>query len=303
MDPLQAALSQLAQTLGVAIPTSSNGDEPKVQVDQAAETKVTSETEEGELSDHALDVAKPLQSKLGKRQEKEPKKTSNKGKADLKRSKKVLQQANPSKKATTDEKKRVSNDIESNKKAEKSPPNKTLPRFVESKPRVLCRYWMEGKCTKGEECTFSHAQKPLKTPEEAKSEQVCKFFMAGNCLKGDTCLYSHDLSRVPCKFFHVKNECSAGDSCRFSHDPINEEMRHQLFAEMMGSRDPRLVSSPPPMEHLDEGRPFTSVTTTKTASSLPFQMMAPLGLIYPIPSDQLDPQVAKFNPYGNPFVK
>lgn len=91
-------------------------------------------------------------------------------------------------------------------------------------PRLVCRYFMEGICSKGDKCTFSHAAVPNKTPEEARVKEPCKFFIAGSCMKGDTCYFSHDLSVVPCKFFHLRGECSAaakGNKCRFSHEPID----------------------------------------------------------------------------------
>lgn len=98
-------------------------------------------------------------------------------------------------------------------------------------PRLICRYFMEGVCSKGDKCTFSHAVVPNKTPEEAKVKEPCKFFIAGSCMKGESCYYSHDLSVVPCKFFHLKGECSAnakGAACRFSHEPIDKETLEKL---------------------------------------------------------------------------
>ena len=52
-------------------------------------------------------------------------------------------------------------------------------------PRVLCKYWLEGACQKGEDCTFSHAKLPKKKIE------ICKFFLTNTCLKGEACIYSH----------------------------------------------------------------------------------------------------------------
>lgn len=180
------------------------------------------------------------------------------------------------------------------------PPSKKCDALVV--PKVPCRYWMEGKCSKGDECTFSHAIKPNKTADEAKSEEVCRFHIAGNCLKGENCMYSHDLSRVPCKFFHVRGECGAADSCRFSHSPLSEDERHRLFVEMMGTRDPRLSSLQTtkqqpilaPLDvnttfvHLKSLPPMTTTTANNTACS---------GYL----NIRLDPAVARYNPFGSPF--
>lgn len=96
------------------------------------------------------------------------------------------------------------------------------------KPRTVCKYYMEGLCTKGAACTFSHDVKPRKTLEEAKVKEVCKYFMMGSCLKGEQCIFSHDLKRKPCKFYHLWNSCAAGRDCRFSHDPIDQEAYARL---------------------------------------------------------------------------
>lgn len=109
---------------------------------------------------------------------------------------------------------------------------KTNTPFV---PRLICRYFMEGICTKADKCTFSHSAIPNKTPEEARVKDPCKFFIAGSCMKGESCFFSHDLSVVPCKFFHLKGECSAaattrGGGCRFSHAPIDKETLEKLKA-------------------------------------------------------------------------
>ncbi len=96
------------------------------------------------------------------------------------------------------------------------------------KPRVVCKYFMDGVCSKGATCTFSHDVKPRRTGEEAKSQEVCRFHINGSCLKGQHCIFSHDLKRVPCKFHHLWNGCSSGEACRFSHDPISQEALAKL---------------------------------------------------------------------------
>ena len=167
-------------------------------------------------------------------------------------------------------------------------PTKVVEEPAKRAPRVPCRYWMEGKCSKGDECTFSHAIKPHRTVEEAKTEEICRFHIVGNCLKGDSCLYSHDLSKMPCKFFHARGECSAGVSCRFSHGPISEEARRQLFVETMGARDPRINggSGGPVAPELAQTK---SPPTVREAPCDHFLDMV------------LSPAVARLNPFGSPF--
>ena len=117
---------------------------------------------------------------------------------------------------------------------------------------------MEGLCTKGDSCTYSHAVKPRKTVEEAKSAEVCRFFLAGSCLKGDTCYYSHDLSKVPCRFYHLKGECSAGNKCRFSHAPIDADTRTKMTSELREAKIGDHQTAPPPFSYptIDKPNPF-----------------------------------------------
>lgn len=146
---------------------------------------------------------------------------------------------NSNKRSTLNNKINTNNKQKKIKKDEKSPnfssnttattkPSNASTLFV---PRLICRYFMEGICSKGDKCTFSHSVVPNKTPEEARVKEPCKFFIMGSCMKGEACYYSHDLSTVPCKFFHLKGECSAvsrGSACRFSHAPIDNETLEKL---------------------------------------------------------------------------
>jgi hypothetical protein len=116
----------------------------------------------------------------------------------------------------------------------RQPSQKPLTPFV---PRVVCRYYMEGRCSKGDKCTFSHAVKPNVTADQVRQVEPCKFHIAGSCMKGAACQFSHDLSGMPCKFHHLWKRCSAGEACRFSHAPISNEARQALVAEAANSAD------------------------------------------------------------------
>uniref|UniRef100_A0A8C4R3S9 C3H1-type domain-containing protein n=1 Tax=Eptatretus burgeri TaxID=7764 RepID=A0A8C4R3S9_EPTBU len=85
------------------------------------------------------------------------------------------------------------------------------------KQRVVCSFYMEGRCNKGDLCHFSHDAEPL------KKKEPCKFYAGGSCGKGEKCLYMHD--DFPCKFFHTGTNCFQGDLCRFSHQPLTDETR------------------------------------------------------------------------------
>lgn len=62
---------------------------------------------------------------------------------------------------------------------------------VENKGKQTCKYWMSGRCEKGDICPFSHVEKPDKVPEQVKAEQICKYELKGGCLN-ENCLFSHD---------------------------------------------------------------------------------------------------------------
>ncbi|KFD54658.1 hypothetical protein M514_04358 [Trichuris suis] len=49
---------------------------------------------------------------------------------------------------------------------------------------VLCRYFMNGACTQGSRCQFSHDRRnPPST--------VCRYFLKGSCVYGGSCRYDH----------------------------------------------------------------------------------------------------------------
>ncbi|KAL0479383.1 zinc finger CCCH domain-containing protein [Acrasis kona] len=88
--------------------------------------------------------------------------------------------------------------------------------------KMPCKFYQEGRCSKGSACTFSHEI------EQKRSLDLCKFFLIGACTKGDSCVYSHDTTTFPCKHFHIHNSCRSGDACRFSHQPMTPRQQELL---------------------------------------------------------------------------
>ena len=92
-----------------------------------------------------------------------------------------------------------------------------------------CSFWLEGKCNKGDRCTFSHA----KQPPLGNSHQtlvLCKFLISGVCTKGLECPFSHDTKAFPCRYhFLTSRGCENGDQCCFSHKgPLSDEKRAEI---------------------------------------------------------------------------
>lgn len=91
---------------------------------------------------------------------------------------------------------------------------------VEHKGKQICKYFLEGRCIKGDDCKFDHDAEPQ------KKKEVCKFYIQGYCSKGDRCIYMHH--EFPCKFYHTGTKCYQGDNCKFSHDPLTDDARMML---------------------------------------------------------------------------
>ncbi|XP_034040485.1 zinc finger CCCH domain-containing protein 6 [Thalassophryne amazonica] len=92
---------------------------------------------------------------------------------------------------------------------------------VEHNGRYICKYFLEGRCIKGEQCKFEHE---LVTPD--KKKELCKFYLQGYCSKGDNCIYMHN--EYPCKFFHTGAKCYQGDNCKFSHEALTDVTKELL---------------------------------------------------------------------------
>ncbi|CAJ1053077.1 uncharacterized protein LOC117815974 isoform X2 [Xyrichtys novacula] len=87
--------------------------------------------------------------------------------------------------------------------------------------RLVCKFFLMGKCTKGDECQLEHAQ-----CRNDLFKSVCKFYVQETCFKGATCPFMH--KSFPCKFFHNRGQCLQGANCKFSHERLNDLTRRLL---------------------------------------------------------------------------
>ncbi|KAJ1152944.1 hypothetical protein NDU88_005717 [Pleurodeles waltl] len=98
---------------------------------------------------------------------------------------------------------------------------------VEHKGKQICKYFLEGRCIKGDDCKFDHDAEPQ------KKKEVCKFYIQGYCSKeilslNGLFLNIHRSHEFPCKFYHTGSKCYQGDNCKFSHDPLTDDGRMML---------------------------------------------------------------------------
>ena len=102
------------------------------------------------------------------------------------------------------------------------PPKNSNSSMSKMKDESICAFYMEGKCSRGSDCPYSHAALPPRKME------LCKFYLMDCCAKKEKCLYMH--KDFPCKYFHTGKKCRHGaEDCKFSHDPLSETTRAILI--------------------------------------------------------------------------
>ncbi|XP_057597265.1 zinc finger CCCH domain-containing protein 8 isoform X2 [Hippopotamus amphibius kiboko] len=131
---------------------------------------------------------------------------------------------------------RNSGSQEQDKPKEKQQPVRMSQGFinqhtVQRQGKQICKYFLERKCIKGDQCKFDH------DAEIEKKKEMCKFYVQGYCTRGENCLYLHN--EYPCKFYHTGAKCYQGEYCKFSHAPLTTETQ-ELLAKVL---DPERKSS------------------------------------------------------------
>nr|KAF6430543.1 zinc finger CCCH-type containing 8 [Molossus molossus] len=81
-----------------------------------------------------------------------------------------------------------------------------------------------GSQEQGDECKFDH------DAEIEKKKEMCKFYVQGYCTRGENCLFLHN--EYPCKFYHTGTKCYQGEYCKFSHAPLTAETQ-ELLAKVL----------------------------------------------------------------------
>ncbi|GKT27364.1 Protein suppressor of sable-like protein [Aduncisulcus paluster] len=100
-----------------------------------------------------------------------------------------------------------------------TPPGSTLTLKTLRK-RLVCKFFLRGKCSRGDKCPYLHVTSDQSTGN--LMERICRHHMLGKCRLGSSCRYLHDLSLLPCLDHHLKRNC-LNPNCPFSHKPLNSE--------------------------------------------------------------------------------
>ena len=64
---------------------------------------------------------------------------------------------------------------------------------IKSESKIICKYFIKGKCNKGERCPYLHSQ--FKLEKDDISERECPMYLIGYCKNGPIC-----------KFIHIKKD-------------------------------------------------------------------------------------------------
>ncbi|PAA52226.1 hypothetical protein BOX15_Mlig000200g3 [Macrostomum lignano] len=126
-----------------------------------------------------------------------------------------------------------------------------------TRPKERCKFYMEGRCNKADNCPFSHDFKP-----ERKLE-LCKYYVQSRCRNGSNCAYMH--REYPCKFFHKYKSCNLpAGQCKFSHEPLTGETAALLYKAEEDSTASETVRQPSGVEAPDAAE--SSSTLSKPTS-------------------------------------
>merc|ERR1719217_1041766 len=105
----------------------------------------------------------------------------------------------------------------------------------------MCKYMIQGMCTKGGECKFAHTMVELQQVPDLSCTKLCKTFMKmGRCdMVGCSYAHSKDDLRATDEFHKTKlcrfwplGTCELGAKCRFAH--ANAELRPGMEGEKSG---------------------------------------------------------------------
>ena len=124
-------------------------------------------------------------------------------------------------------------------------PNIPKSNYQKKKKDTVCKYWLEGRCSKGESCEFLHSKIKEKLPEcphgtsckkigcpfkhTPKIKKECIVYSNGYCKDGKNCKNEHIFKTVCINY--LLGFCPSGPNCKFYHlksliNPVQDDMQY-----------------------------------------------------------------------------
>mmetsp|Transcript_50734 Transcript_50734/g.110094 ORF Transcript_50734/g.110094 Transcript_50734/m.110094 type:complete len:203 (+) Transcript_50734:77-685(+) len=66
-------------------------------------------------------------------------------------------------------------------------------KFAKTK---FCKFFMEGRCNRGEGCSYAHCGENLKPVPDLFRTKQCRDFRDGSCPRGDSCNFAHGIQEI-----------------------------------------------------------------------------------------------------------
>lgn len=127
------------------------------------------------------------------------------------------------------------------------------------KKTKMCSFWQEGKCTRGNKCTFAHGDTDKATAPDLRKTALCQKYTRGQCpLRSEDCNFAHgeDEVRNIGVCFKTKicqgwqnGRCPHGSACKFAHG--KEELKELPKNVVLAPTKPK-----PEREHKEDRKPL-----------------------------------------------
>ncbi|VDM37900.1 unnamed protein product [Toxocara canis] len=137
--------------------------------------------------------------------------------------------------------------------------------------RQICKFFREGYCRDGENCSYSHD-----AADSGRKPELCKFYQQGFCKKGLQCPLLH--GEYPCKAFH-KGECSK-DPCQFSHMMKDDELASRI-AIPQGPLKRRVLIPGGPSPNAPGASPVPTVAAGVASDAMSGGVLPPPSVVVP----------------------
>lgn len=105
-------------------------------------------------------------------------------------------------------------------------PTRILKRGQFSKT-AMCKYFMQGRCQKGDECSFAHGTLELQVRPNLDKTSMCRVQLNGGKCTDPVCTFAHHPSELRstsafyktklCRYHLSPTGCKLGAACRHAH--------------------------------------------------------------------------------------